>query len=255
VRIPETWRRLWAQRWLKRLVKGVVLPLLILFILIEIIDGVVMPRWTRHGREFPAPALVGQSLEEAQAMLLAVGTSMEIAERRYSPDHSDGIILEQRPAVGAPIKQGRVFRVVISRGSELIAVPRVRGFTVRQAELILAEAGFIVGQRAPSPDSTVPLGTVAGTIPAAGARLPKTSVVNLLVNEQPRQDYAWCPNLVGMNIEEARELLRGRGLLMGAVDRRFDTSRLAGTVLEQSAAPGDEIALGTEVNLVISWGE
>jgi serine/threonine-protein kinase len=96
---------------------------------------------------------------------------------------------------------------------------------------------------------------VTGTVPAPGARLPKRSVVNLLINEQPREDYAWCPNLVGMNIEEARDLLRTRGLLVGVVERRFNSSEQAGTVLEQSAAPGDEIALGTEIDLAIAWGE
>ncbi|MBI3871452.1 MAG: PASTA domain-containing protein [candidate division Zixibacteria bacterium] len=246
------WRRWWGRGWIRRPIKSLIIPLLVVYGLIEVVDSVVMPRLTRHGQEFPAPTLVGITMERAQSDLLSLGSTMEIAERRYSADQPDGTILEQRPAAGAPIKQGRNFKVVISRGSELVEVPRVRGFTVRQAELILVEAGFAVGGRAPSPDSSVPLGNVVGTVPAPGSRLPKSGVVNLLVNQEPREDYTWCPNLTGVNIEAARDLLRERGLLLGMVGRRFDSTAAAGTVVEQSQAPGDEIPLGSEVDLVIS---
>ena len=177
--------------------------------------------------------------------------AMEIIEHRYSPDVIGGTILEQRPGAGAPVKTGRVFKVVVSRGSELIIVPRVRGFTVRQAELIITEAGFTVGGRAPSDDPSIPVGTVAGTIPDADVRLTRGTVVHLLVNEVA-QDWAWCPNLVGKNIEEARSILRERRLMIGRVDRRFDDNLLPGTVIEQSKTPGEELSVGTEINLVIS---
>ena len=247
-------RPTWQNPWVRRLTKGALIPLAVLFVLIEIVDSFVMPSLTRHGREVPSPELVGQTLESAQKLLADVGASMEIAERRYSPDQPDGIIIEQRPVAGAPIKQGRIFRVVISRGSELVVIPRVRGFTQRQAELILEEAGFVIGQHAPAVDSSLPVGTVVGTVPSAGGRLPRQSVVNLLVNEQARPEYTWCPNLVDMNIEEARDLLRERGLLVGTIDRRHDPTHAAGTILEQSQAAGEAGPQGTEVNLVIAWG-
>ncbi|HUU46333.1 MAG TPA: PASTA domain-containing protein [Acidobacteriota bacterium] len=244
-------RELWGRAWFRLPVKIVVIPLCILFALLLLFDWVVMPLWTRHGDEFAAPNLVGRDLAGAQEILSDADLSMEIIERRFSPEFSDGTILEQRPQSGAPVKTGRVFKVVVSRGSELIAVPRVRGFTVRQAELILTEAGFTVGGRAPADDPSVPVGTVAGTIPDAGGRLPRGTVVHLLVNEAA-QTWAWCPNLVGKNIEEARAILRERNLLVGRVDRRFDDKLLPGTVIEQSHTPGEELRVGTEINLVIS---
>jgi serine/threonine-protein kinase len=241
----------WDRAWLRRPIKIAVLPGLVVILLMLVVDHVAMPLWTRHGDEFPAPDLVGRSLAGAQQALDQFGGAMEIIERRYSPDYSDGTVLEQRPGVDAPIKVGRFFKVVVSRGSELIDVPRVRGFTIRQAELILVEAGFTVGGRAPADDRTLPVGTVTGTIPDAGGHLPRGTVVHLLVN-QAEQKWAWCPNLVGMNVEEAREILRDRKLLVGRVDRRFDDKLLPGTVISQSRAPGAELAVGTEIDLVIS---
>lgn len=228
------------------------MPLLIIGGLILLVDKVVMPIITRHGEEMPSPSLVGRSLEDAQEILKSIDGAMEIVERRFSPDYPDGVIIEQRPGVGSPIKQGRIFRLVVSRGSQLIDVPRVRGQTIRQAELILQEAGFLVGGRATSDDDALPKGTVVGTIPGSGSRLPRRAVVNLLINAQLRDDYTWCPNLAGLNIEEARILLRERGLLVGRVSRRYNPDVDPGGVLDQSLTPGEELPLGTEVDLVIS---
>lgn len=246
------WHRMWQKAWFRRSVKIVVSPILVLTGLILLVDKMAMPLVTRHGQEISAPTLVGRSLEDAQGILKAIDGTIEIIERRFSPDHPDGVIIEQRPGPGTPIKEGRVFRLVVSRGSQLIDVPRVRGQTIRQAELILQEAGFIVGGRAMSEDASLPKGTVVGTIPGSGSRLPRLAVVNLLVNAELRNDYTWCPNLAGLNIEEARVLLRERKLLVGRIDRRYNPDVDPGTVIEQSLVPGEELPLGTEIDLVIS---
>jgi serine/threonine-protein kinase len=243
---------MWQKAWFRRSVKIVVSPILVLTGLILLVDKMAMPLVTRHGQEISAPTLVGRSLEDAQGILKAIDGTIEIIERRFSPDHPDGVIIEQRPGPGTPIKEGRVFRLVVSRGSQLIDVPRVRGQTIRQAELILQEAGFIVGGRAMSEDASLPKGTVVGTIPGSGSRLPRLAVVNLLVNAELRNDYTWCPNLAGLNIEEARVLLRERKLLVGRIDRRYNPDVDPGTVIEQSLVPGEELPLGTEIDLVIS---
>ncbi len=243
---------MWQKAWFRRSVKVIAIPLIVIAALILLVDKVIMPIITRHGEEIPAPSLVGHSLEDAQELLKAIEGGMEIVERRFSPDYADGVIIEQRPGPGSPIKQGRLFRLVVSRGSQLMDVPRVRGQTVRQAELILQEAGFLVGGRATSDDASLPKGTVVGTIPGPGSRLPRRSMVNLLINAQVRDDYTWCPNLVGLNIEEARILLRERGLLVGRIDRRYNPDIDPGNVIEQSLTPGDELLLGTEIDLIIS---
>jgi beta-lactam-binding protein with PASTA domain len=237
---------------IRRISRWVLAPLLVGFFFLEIFDLVVMPLWTRHGREFPAPNLVGSSLQAAQQVLEETGSAMQIAERRFSPDFPEGTILEQRPLAGAPVKRGRVFNLVLSRGSELIDVPRLRGYTVRQAELIIAQVGLIVGGHGSEADDSIPSGTVVRTIPRAGTSLPKGSVINILVNDRTRSNITWCPNLVGLNIEEARDILRERSLLVGSISREYDPTLLPGTIISQSSSPGEELALGSEIDLVIS---
>jgi len=249
----EKVKQIWRQHaWVRRITLWIGAPIIAGFLLLELVDVVAMPIWTRHGDEYPAPNLVGQSLQTAQDMLDETGSSMQIAERRFSPDFPDGTILEQRPLPGAPIKRARVFNLVLSRGSELIDVPRVRGYTTRQAELIIQQVGLEVGGHGTEVDDSIPTGTVVRTIPRAGTSLPRGSVVNILVNDRTKSSITWCPNLVGLNIEEARDILRERSLLVGSIDREFDSTLLPGTIIEQSYSPGEELSLGSEIDLTIS---
>jgi beta-lactam-binding protein with PASTA domain len=60
------------------------------------------------------------------------------------------------------------------------------------------------------------------------------------------------PTLVGMRLEQARELLKGRGLLISIAEERDDPGRPAGSVLSQNPLGGSEAQPGTTVQLVIS---
>ncbi|MBI5866740.1 MAG: PASTA domain-containing protein [candidate division Zixibacteria bacterium] len=211
-----------------------------------------MPWWTRHGEEYAAPLLVGRSPSAVLSLLAPYEATYQLSERRFSADHPDGTILEQRPLPGAPIKRGRLFNLVISRGSELIDIPRVRGGSVRQAELMLEQVGLAIGGRAFGYEDSLPEGAIIGTIPGEGSGLTKGGVVNLVINHSPDAAKTFCPKLVGLNIEEARDTLRDRGLLVGSIDRRFDATLLPGTIVGQSVAPGDELTPGAEIDFVIS---
>ncbi len=64
---------------------------------------------------------------------------------------------------------------------------------------------------------------------------------------------ALVPTVVGANEGTARTELERAGLVMTVADRRFSREP-AGTVLEQSPAPGAEVEAGSEVLLVLSAG-
>ena len=60
------------------------------------------------------------------------------------------------------------------------------------------------------------------------------------------------PTLLGMRLEQARELLKGRGLLISIAEERDDPAHPAGSVLSQNPLGGSEAQPGTTVQLVIS---
>ncbi|HEY0709630.1 MAG TPA: PASTA domain-containing protein [Polyangia bacterium] len=90
----------------------------------------------------------------------------------------------------------------------------------------------------------------AGAISTPGARSAQTAGQLLPAAAAPAPGSAQVPSLVGMQLEQARELLKGRNLLISIKEERNDPTRPAGSVLAQNPLPGSEVQSGTTVELV-----
>jgi beta-lactam-binding protein with PASTA domain len=62
------------------------------------------------------------------------------------------------------------------------------------------------------------------------------------------------PSILGMRTDQARELLRGRELLLSISTERDNAQYPAGTIAEQTPLPGSQIANGAAVQAVLSRG-
>ena len=62
------------------------------------------------------------------------------------------------------------------------------------------------------------------------------------------------PSILGMQPDQARELLKGRGLLFTLSAERENTSYAAGTVAEQNPLPGSQVQGGSNVQAAVARG-
>lgn len=62
------------------------------------------------------------------------------------------------------------------------------------------------------------------------------------------------PSILGVQPEQARELLKGRGLLFTLSAERENTQYAAGTVAEQNPLPGSQVQAGSNVQAAIARG-
>jgi serine/threonine-protein kinase len=215
-----------------------------------------MPLITRHGSEFPTPLVKGKSLREAEAILKTQGLRIEIESRQHSPNIPENVIIAQVPKSGSMVKKGRRVKVVVSAGAQMTVVPFLRGYTPRQAELMLEETGLQIGGESFCRDDSLPGGVVVSSIPAGGGSVPVGTVVNILINETDEFALVTVPILVGENIKKAESMLDGRGLKLGAVYHEIDEVLLPGTVVRQSVGAGEQVRRGTAVDVTItkdSW--
>lgn len=242
----------WPKRatWLR-----VVLVLAILWVLYIIINNLVMPIVTRHGREFTLPIIIGMTVDQAEPVLREADLFLTATSQEYHPDKASGTILSQFPVGGTMVKSGRTIKVVISQGQKSVLVPDVRGFSVRQARLDLEAAGFALGDIQWTYTDSLPEKVVVFTFPKAGTEIPFGSSVNLLVNRSADDLVVEVPRLIGMSLEEATRLLEEKGLKVGTISRVVDENYLPETVLEQSEAAGTELLGGEAVNVTVSGTE
>ncbi len=228
------------------------IALIVLFVLFLIVNSIIMPAITRHGDEFSLPKIEGMTLAEAEPVLMAADLKLEVTSEEYHPDKPTGTILSQFPVGGTKVKAGRTIRVVTSLGQKAVAVPDLRGFSIRQARLNLEAAGFLVGDLEWTTTDSLPEKVVVFSYPGAGTKIPYGSAVNLMVNRGPYQRTIFVPRLIGLSLAEAQARLEEKGLKVGLVTRMIDENYLPETVLEQSEDAGMELLPGEEVDLVIS---
>lgn len=244
-------RKKWWTRWLNRFA----LLIIVFVILFFFFDSLLMPIVTRQGKESRVPEIIGLNLEQAQELLSNLDLGIRVISEEHNPDKPSGVILIQNPDVGSVMKKGRNIRVTISKGGMLVDVPVLKGISLRQAEIMLAEKGLKVGDISWVYNDSFPQEVVISSTPSFGTTVPKGISVSLTVNKFAPEGAVIVPKLVGKNIEEAQNLARESGLEIGIIRYKVDNSLLPRTVLEQIPKAGAEVNRGSSVELVISITE
>jgi beta-lactam-binding protein with PASTA domain/tRNA A-37 threonylcarbamoyl transferase component Bud32 len=201
-------------------------------------------------RYVPVPDVAGASAAEAGRRLSAAGLVVAGAGAVYD-SAPVGTIVRTWPAAGQLVASGAAVTVTPSRGPRPVAVPDVRGLTTARAAARLRTAGLAVAygparfdDRA-DPASVVPAGRVLRQTPARGTVAPG-SRVRVVVSKGPV--LVGVPSVVGLQLATARARLEAAGLRVEAT--RY-LGGLFGTVRTQSAPPGERIARGSTISLLI----
>lgn len=151
--------------------------------------GFLVLQWlkitTNHGEFVVVPDLSQKSLrlakEQAENKLLRIEV---LDSTEYNPEAPRFSILEQSPAAGRKVKEGRKIYVRINpSGYRKISIPQIHEVTKRNAEAILKAVGLKVGEIIYVDDigKDMVLGALhKGDTIYSGDKLPKTSVVDLI---------------------------------------------------------------------------
>ncbi len=131
----------------------------------------------------------------------------------------------------------------------LATVPNLIGLNINDAKTQIAKAGLVVGTVTIQYDDTKSEGTVLSQDPLPGVKVSPNTPVNLVISTS---QAITVPNLIGLNINDAKTQITKAGLVVGNITTRIDDTKKAGTVLSQDPLPGVKVAPNTPVNLVIS---
>jgi serine/threonine-protein kinase len=137
-------------------------------------------------------------------------------------------------------------------GAQQVGVPSVVGRTIEEAQTLIAGRNLEVGEiTEQETDDEEAVGTVLEQDPAPDTLVAEGSPVNLVVGVSP--DTVAVPDgLVGMTEEQARAALTDAGLTVGTVEGREDDDAEPGEVLETDPQSGQEVPVGSAVNLVVA---
>lgn len=225
---------------------------LIAGILLVAFNFTVLPRIVHRHTVVVTPDLQGLTLEEADRISKAQQLTVDQTRQRAHPTVPSGLILEQNPAAGSPIRSRRLIRVVTSSGPPAGGVPDLTGLNFRQAEITLQRENFRLGRvsRLSAADVTTP--TVLFQQPPAGRLLRKGLSVDLVVAEPAPPRLLCMPDLRGLPLYLARQKVAEAGCVLAPVVYERTADRQANLIVRQSPAPGRRIRKGDRIELVAS---
>jgi serine/threonine-protein kinase len=157
-------------------------------------------------------------------------------------------VIAQDPRPGTDHEVGGDVTLTVSDGPGTRADPDLEGHTRRQARAPLRRAGFRVRERTEASED-VDEGKVLRTSPPVTSQIAVGSTVTLVLSSGPEQ--VAVPDLVGKDIEDARDQLESAGLTAD-VRREENEDAEPGTVLRQDPAAGGKIDKGGEIKLVVA---
>ena len=209
-------------------VRNIILAISIFFILLT---GafIFLDIYTRHGEKFIIPELSGLSLSEAQDSVKNMESRLVVIDSLFVITKKAGVILEQNPKAGSPVKRNRrILLTINSTTPQKITLPYVAGYSLRQAKNKLMGAGIeiskIIYQRDIATNNVITQKYKGKTISEnSNIKIPMGSKVELIVGLAAYEPRIKVPATVGLSINDAKSILWENGFNVGKIHYSSDT--------------------------------
>jgi|GEM_PF-2647532 len=197
-----------------------------------------------------SPPLEGLTPQQAQTVLKKYHLSYTIAGSLNS-SFPEGTIAAQDPEPYSSVKQGRVIQIFVSGNQSVQSIPSVVGESYQVAQQTLNSGGYtvnIIYFNSP----TVPNNQVIAMDPPGGSVAVMSNVITLLVSSGTSTQNVTVPNLVGMDLSDAKSAITSANLVVGNVTTTDGNGAPSNSVLSSSPSANASVTAGTSVDLSVA---
>jgi serine/threonine-protein kinase len=209
-----------------------------------------------HSRkDVMVPDFKGKSLSDAIALTSSMNLGIKKDGDEYAQNLPAGTIIRQNPLPGMTVKEGKLVKVTLSRGGEVLFVPALAGQPVRTAEIAIRQAGMALGEESTRFSLKIDKGNVITQDPLPGAIADKDSIVNIVVSAgRPPEGTLLMPDFTGRPVDEAKSWSSANKISLQIAEEK-STTAAPGCVLRQTPLPDQEVAVGSSVSVIVASGQ
>ena len=228
---------------------GVAVIAIIIF-LVALFNGALL---NQEKELVKVPYLEGEMYGEGFAARYSDFT-IRLQPKQYDDAYIDGQIMHQEPAGGSEVQKGSDLWITVSMGPE----PPVRkldnfaGVAVEEARQVLTDQGFTVLTRTEA-SYVYEAGVVTRTDPAVNTELAVGQTVYLYVSSGPSVVEQKMPNVVGMQVDVAKNVLTQLGF-ENVKTEVVESQKPKDEVIYQSVTAETETDVSSEITLLLSEG-
>ena len=227
-----------------------IIGMIVIFSLVA--EYIAMPAYTRQNQNRIMIDIKNRNLDNAIKILKSENYKYEISDTLYTNKFKLGTIVDQYPKPNTRVKSGRTVRLKIAQPEKSVAIPNLIGQSRRSAELELNQMGLLIDTVYTEYNPEYPNGTIAWQYPKAGDRRKKGMGIQITVSKGMPPNFFQVPNLIGLSINQAKDLIFKSRLKVGKISYHQDQDLVPYTVLDQSIKNGTVLDVTATINLVVS---
>ena len=222
----------------------------IILFLVAVFNGVLL---NKEKDLVEVPYLQGKTYDESFAQKYK-NFNIRLLPGQYDDVYLEDQIISQEPAGGEKVQRGSDIWITVSMGTEppLTVLDNLVGVDAEQAYALLENQGFKPLTKK-EPSYIYDEGLVTRTDPTAGTELSQGQTVYIYVSTGPEIVERPMPNVVGLDLDRAQELLVGQGFTKVRYEE-MESTKPAGEVIYQSVAKNTEIDIDSEIIIQYSSG-
>ena len=196
------------------------------------------------------PDFKGLTLEETKQMDKNKVFDIQVAGEEFS-SYPQGEIFMQEPTSSKVVKKGRNIKVWVSKGSDEISVPDLVGKNLIDITGLLQKDGLTI-KKISYIISPLPYNAIIATNPSANSRVKRGDKISILVSDVDDSKEVSMPDLVGLDLDEAKKLLNNNSLTLGNITYQKADYLDSNVVIDSSIGARSKIKAGTAVDLIVS---
>ena len=197
------------------------------------------------------PNVMNLNEKDAVKYLKEAGLKVKVNHSRKEDAPAD-VVYIQFPKAGQEVKVNRTIQIWVNSG-EGVKVPEIIGLELLEARSILQGENIQI-ERIDYQPSNEKYNTIIGVYPKVGTKLDVNQKITLLVSSQKVADSSTVPNLIGLDLNDAKVLLGQIGLSVGRISHSEDATLPINTIMSTNPAAGSKITPNQKINLVINKG-
>ena len=259
---------------IKYIFKNLILMIGGVSLIIFFLFYIYFPIKTNHGDTITVPNLIGMELKDIDEFLSDRDLRYEILDdSSYSSEYPPYSILQQNPSENEKVKENRkIYLTLNSSIPPKIKMPKIINGSVKNAQLLLKSYDLKLGEITYVPDmarNAVLKMFIEGDSVSENDLVLKGSIVDLEVGNGLGNQIFDTPDLINLDLEEARFTIIGSGLRLGNIiyqDSGYYNNKILdeegneifekfwvnpGKVFRQSPIKSTKVKIGRRINLWI----
>lgn len=209
------------------------------------------------GKDVQIPDLSNMTLEQAEEKAKELKIKVEVQEEKYHLEIPEGQIIEQDPKYqnDYKIKEGSTIKVIVSKGQEIVKMPKIVGLKRDEAIKLLKETGLEYEIKEEN-DDDVEKGIVIKQATEDGKEIQKDDEIpagtKIIVHVSMGIEQVEVPDLSGKTESEAKTVISNAKLKWKSTEKTSDASKPNGVVVNQSISNGSMVDKNTEITITIN---